>query len=472
MSMVKFMKSIPMALAAAALLAVVPVPEGAPTYSAASAQDEAPKKRQKTRKVQAIALTFQKKLEKIQEQLSPDPEKMSEEEQKATLTQRLNRAEELLDDAFNSRGVNEYAQSIVWQYRAQIAFERENTQGAIRAYEEVLKLANFIPEAQEHGIMYNLSQLYYSVDDLDKAIEYVKRWEAAVSAVDPALVGITQKVFIAQLYYNKEDYSTALQYIDTAIAEAQNVDTVEVKEMWYGLKLSAHYELADYPSVRDTLVVLLLQWPSPTYWIQLAGVHQELGEEEAFYSLLEAAYKQGFLNDKPAQIVNVAQIQMTRDAPIKCAWIMENALAEELVESDADNQRILGQCYLLASEYRKALGPLSIAADSESDGDLWFQIGQVQMQIDRYDDAAASFVRMQTAYEDDTENEEKNASRLLAGVMMHGQVLTELKRFDEAKRAFSKASRLAKTRRDRSSISSWRDYLNNEEAREKLLTGR
>ena len=470
MSMVKFIRSIPMALAAAAIVAVMPVPEGSPTYSAASAQEQAPKKRQKTRKVQAIPLAFQKKLEKIAEQLSP--EEMSEEEQAATLTQRLNRAEELLDDAFNGRGTNEYAKSIVWQYRAQVAFERENTPGAINAYEEVLKLANFIPEAQEHGIMYNLSQLYYSIEDYQSAIDYAKRWEAAVSAVDPALVGITQKVFIAQLYYTMENFAEAVRYIDRAIAEAQAVDTVEVKENWYGLKLSAHYEQGQYPEVRDVLITLIMNWPSPNYWIQLAGVHQELGEDEAFYSLMEAAYKQGFLDDKSSQIVNVAQIQMSRDAPIKCAWIMERALEETLIENDAENQRTLGQCYLMASEYRKALAPLSVAAEEDSDGDMWFQIGQVQMQVDRYGDAAESFVKMQTAYEDDTENAEKNASKLLSGVMMYGQVLTELKRFDEAKRAFSKANRLAKSARDRRAVKNWRDYLAAEEAREQLLTGR
>lgn len=471
MSMVKFIKSIPMALAAAAVLAVMPVPEGSPTYSAVSAQDQqAPKKRQKTRKVQAIPLSFQKKLEKIAEQLSP--EEMSEEEQAATLVQRLNRAEELLDDAFNSRGTNEYSQSIVWQYRAQVAFEREDTPGAIRAYEEVLKLADFIPEAQEHGIMYNLSQLYYSIEDYQTAIEYARRWEAEVSAVDPALVGITQKVFIAQLYYTVENYPEAIRYIDTAIREAELVDTIEVKENWYGLKLSAHYEQAQYPEVREVLITLIMNWPSPNYWIQLAGVHQELGEEEAFYSLMEAAYKQGFLDDKESQLINVAQIQMSRDAPIKCAWIMERAFAETLIENDADNQRTLGQCYLMASEYRKALAPLSVAAEENSDGDLWFQIGQVQMQVDRYADAAESFVKMQNAYEDDTENTTKNASKLLAGVMMYGQVLTELKRFEDAKRAFSKANRLAKNARDRRAVKNWRDYLAAEEAREQLLTGR
>ena len=469
MTMVQYFKSIPMALAAAALLAVMPVPQGTHLSASATAQD-APKKKQKTRKVQAIPLNFQKKLEKIQETLQP--EEMTEADLEATKGQRLSRAEELLDDALDSRGVNDYARSIVYQYKAQVAFERDDTPGAIRAFERVLDFKESIPVAQEHGIMFNLAQLYYQIENVDKAIDYALRWEKAVSAVDPALVGINQKVFISQLYYTNEDYPNSLAYIDIAIADAQLVDTVEVKENWYGLKLSAHYELGNFPAVRDTLVTLILNWPSPRYWLQLASVYQELNDDETFFSLMEAAYKQGFLDDRDAQIINVAQIQMSRDAPIKCAWIVERALNESLVEDNATNQRLLGQCFLAAAEYRKALGPLSKAATENSDGDLWLQIGQVQMQIDRYDDAEKSLNKMAIAFEDDTKNARKNASKLLAGVMMRGQALTELKRFKDAKDAFRKASRLAKTEKDRRQIASWRKYMNGEEAREKLLTGR
>lgn len=469
MIMVQYFKSLPMALAAVAVLAVMPVPEGSQLSATATAQ-EAPKKKQKTRKVESIPHSFQKKLEKIQLTLSP--EEMTDEELEATRSERLVKAEEMMTDALNGRGLNDYSRSIIWQYRAQVAYEREDMPAAINAFERVLDYKDSIPVAQEHGIMFNLAQLYYQVENVKKAIDYAIRWEKAVSAVDPALIGVTQKVFIAQLYYTNENYSDSLRYIDTAISDAQLVDTVEVKENWYGLKLSAHYELGDFPAVRDTLVTLILNWPTPRYWLQLASVYQELNDDETFYSLMEAAYKQGFLDDKDAQIINVAQIQMSRDAPIKCAWIVDRALKENLIENDADNQRLLGQCFLAAAEYRKALDPLSKAATQSSDGDLWLQIGQVQMQIDRYGDAEESFAKMATAFEDDTKNAKKNASKLLAGVMMRGQALTELKRFKDAKDAFRKASRLAKTEKDRRQVASWRKYMNGEEAREKLLTGR
>lgn len=453
MSMVKFIRSIPMALAAAAILAVAPAPEGSPLSAAAVAQ-EAPKKKQKTRKVPAMSLEVHKQVQKAQEamDLSDIPS-----------------AEEYLQKALNKRGINDYEKAVVWQMRAMIAYEKENTQDTIRAYEMILTFKESIPVALEHQIVYGLAQLYFSEENYERSLRYIQDWE---KAVDPTLVGVANLTFISQLHYQLTDFERSLEYIYRAIAQAETVDTIEVKENWYNLALSAHWELNQYPKVRDVLEILLIRWPNPTYWTQLAGIYQELGEEETSFSLTEAAYKQGFLDEKPQQLVNVAQIQLAREAPIKCAWIMQRALDNGLVENDADNQRTLGQCYLAASEYRKALAPLSIAAAEESDGDLWLQIGQVQMQVDRYEDAEQSFVKMQTAFEDDEENREKNASKLLAGVMMHGQVLTELKRFSEAKRAFSKAARLSKSASDRRAVANWRSYLNAEEAREQMLTGR
>lgn len=446
-------KSIPMALAAAVILAVMPIPEATSLVSVANAQDEEPKIKQKTRKVPAMSLEVHKKVQKAQEALDVDD---------------VATAKELLAKVLEGRKVNDYERAVVWQLNAMIAFDEQDTPATILAYEKILTFRESIPEAQEQSVIYGLAQLYFSQENYDKALQYVDEWE---SKVDPSLVGVSQLSFIATLYYQKGDFENVLPYIYKAIEQAESLDTVEVKENWYNLALSAHWELEQFSKVRDVLEVLLIRWPNPTYWTQLAGVYQTLEQEQTSYSLTEAAYKQGFLDEKPLQIVNVAQIQRARQAPIKCAWVIERALKEELIENNADNQRLLGECYLQSTEYRKALAPLSIAAREESDGNLWLQIGQVQMQLDKYDDAVTSFDNMTEAFSK-ADEKDSVAKKLLSGTMMKGQALTELKRFKEAKEAFRQASRLAKEPNDRRAVANWRNYLSAEEQREQLLTGR
>jgi tetratricopeptide (TPR) repeat protein len=452
MTMIKTIKSLPMAVAAAAILAAVPMPEGTPIFGEQAAHAQrAPSSEGKTRKVPAMSVDIHKKIQKAQEAMD---EKLYSE------------AKEILQETLESKRINDYERAVAWQLRAMIAYEEDDVNGTIRAYEQILRFADSIPEALEINVIYGLAQLYYSEEDYEKALEYVTQWE---NRSDPTLIGVNQLTFISNLHYVRNDFQKSLDYIYRAIEMAKTVDTVEIKESWYQLALSSHWELGEYGKVRDTLEILLLTWPKPQYWIQLAGIYQELGDEETSYSLTEAAYKQGFLDDKEAQLVNVAQIQLARSAPIKCSWILEKAFKEDRVEENAKNVKTLGQCYMMASEYEKALAPLSEAAAAENDGDLWFQVGQVQMQLGKYEDALKSFNNVVSSFKNtkDTKEQEK----ILTAVMQRGQAFTELKQFKEAYEAFKSAKRMAKDKKDRRTVTQWEKYLKAEEEREKMLKG-
>ncbi|MBV1900702.1 MAG: hypothetical protein KUG56_03410 [Kordiimonadaceae bacterium] len=332
MNLIKTIKSLPLTIATAAFVAAMPLPAATPLVGpdAAFAQQAAkPKNKQKTRKVPAMSLKFHKKVQKAQEAMDIED---------------LATAKIVLEDALLSRKINDYERATIWQFRAMVAFEEEDTAGTINAYEKILNYRESIPVALEMNITYGLAQLYFSDEKYDQALKYVQKWEAAI---DPTLISVSHMVFISQLHYTRSDFPQALTYIYRAINTAESLDTVEVKENWYGLALSAHWEQNQYTKVRDVLETMLITWPKPIYWIQLAGVYQELGEENTSFSITEAAYKQGFLDDKAAQLVQIAQIQIARDAPIKCAWILEKAMKEERVEVSAKNQLTLGQLSLI-----------------------------------------------------------------------------------------------------------------------------
>jgi len=450
MTLIKTIKSLPMAVAVAAVLATVPlagVPMGA---SAAYAQENKPAA--ETRKVPAMSLEVHKKVQKAQEAMDLED---------------LVTAEQFLEEAMLKRKINDYEKAVVWQMRAMIAYTKEDVNGTINAYEQILRYKDSIPVALEMNIIYGLAQLYFTEEKYDKALQYVQRWERQI---DPSLISVNHRVFIAQLHYTMQDFKKALNYIYAAIETAKTVDTVEVKENWYGLALSAHWELNQYTKVRDVLETMLVSWPKPLYWIQLAGVYQELGEEKTSYSITEAAYKQGFLDDKSAQLIQVAQIQIAREAPIKCAWILEKAFKEKRVEAEVKNLRTLGQCYMQANEYRKAIDPLTKAAAEEADGSLWLQIGQVHMQLDNMKGAVDAFDKTIEAFAKDKSKEA--ARKRFSAMMTRGQALTELKRFDDARNAFKAATKIARNKKDKKTIRQWQSYLKSEEAREEMLLGR
>ncbi len=461
MKLIKTYKSLPLAMVAAVALMVAPLPAGAP-FSAPTAEamqlkaKPKPKKKAETRKVPAMSISVHKKVQKAQEAIDEKD---------------LTKAKEILAATLQMKKINDYERAVVWQLTAMIAFEEDDTRGTIRAYEQILRYKDSIPEALELNITYGLAQLYFSIEDYDKSLKYVKIWEPRAGE----FVGVSQLSFISQLYYVRNDFPNSIDYIDRAIAMANSLDTIDVKENWYGIKLSAHWELNQFDKVRDTLETLLIKWPKPRYWIQLAGVYQELGDENAFFSLMEAAYKQGFLNDTPAQLVNVAQIQVSRDAPIKCAWILDKGFKDKRIEKTADNLRTLGQCYMQAGEFAKSIEPLKAAAKLKNEADLWFQVGQVQMAEDDLKGAIEAFDAALKAYKTTKvkgkAQKQKLKNKRFSTVMLKAQALIELKRFDDARKAFKVANKIAGKGKQKKQVRQWSDYLKIEEQREKTLLG-
>lgn len=446
MSIMKALKSLPVAIATAATIAVI-APVGTPIFGpdVAEAQEQ-PKKKKSTRKVPALSLDFHKKITKGQEAM--DVKNFAE-------------AKTIINDALGRKKVNNYEKAVAYQYLANIAFEEEQPREAIRYYEQILDVREQIPEQLEISLLFNLAQLWYVQEDFDKSLQYINEWEPRAE-----VISVNQLIFISQIYYTKSDYPKTIEYVERGISESEAAG-LEIKENWYQLILSSYWELGNFAKVRDTLELLLINWPKPSYWTQLAGVYGELGQEQTSFSVTEAAYKQGFLNDKPQQLVNHAQILLSRNAPIKAAWVLRDAFKDELVEQTADNQKTLGQAYLLAAEYQDAVGPLSAAAKEDADGSLWFQIGQVLSQLDRHADAAEAF---QNAINiDSTDSAADAKKRLLSATMLKGTSYTELKKFKEAKAEFAKARRIAKNAKERRSVKQWEDYLKIEEEREKIL---
>lgn len=417
--------------------------------AAYAAQDsEAPKKKRKSRKVQSMTLAVNKKITKVQEFI--------ELKQYAEAT-------EILDELRDGSKINDYERSIVWQFYASVAYEQDDYPGTIRAYEEVLKLRESIPEAMEIALMYNLSQLYNSQENYEKAISYYQQWESRSE-----VIGVKQIFYGSTLYYLSGDYRKSIQYAKKTIDEAAKVDTVEPEEQWYTLMLSAYWELNDFPNVSSVLETLIVNWPKPKYWRQLAGIYQELGKEEASFSITEAAYKQGFFDDDANMLVNVAQILIARDAPIKAAWVIEDAYGKQLVERTAKNDRTLASAYARSAEYAKAVGPMSSAAAGDDsldpDGMMWLQVASYYNQLDRLNEAVDAYEKaIKLLKQEKTKKSKRNISQ---AYMSRGTALIELKRFDAARKSFAEAKKLGAKA---STLKSWGKYLELEEAREKIL---
>ena len=404
----------------------------APVMAQESGESQA--SQQKTRKTPAMR-------EKVYTKLS--------EAQACSEADDMNCARRLLDQVREMKDLNSYEMAQMWNFYAFIYYSQDNYREALRAYENVLAQPD-LPPALEQGTMYTLAQLYFTSEQYQKALDMLDRWFGVAENPSPDAY-----ILKAQGYYQLERYregiAPTLQAIDIARSRNQ-----APKENWYLLLRVFHYELEDYPKVRDVLEILATSWPKKDYFTQLAAIYGELDEESKQLHAYEAAHAAGWL-ERGSELVQLAQLFLQAEVPYKAAKVMETGLDEGTIDGSASNWRLLSQAWTLAQEDEKAIPALQKAAQLSNDGILDVRLAQSYLNLDRYEpcvESARKGLRKGNLRRTDSAN------------VVLGMCLYELKRYNEAKTAFRAA---AQDRRSAKTAGQWMQFIDKEVERERQL---
>ena len=358
-------------------------------------------------------------------------------------------AVELLERVRNMRGLNSYEVAQMWNFYAFIYFAQDDYDGAIRSYEMVLEQAD-LPLGMDTTTRFTLTQLYFQQERYQESLDMLARWFEI--AVDP---GPDPYILRAQLYYSMQQYQEGIEPVLTALelAEARGE---ELEENWYRLLNVFYYELEDYPNVIQVLRTIVETWPKEEYFIQLSAMYGSEENLEAQIALYELAYEAGWLEQSNEQ-VQMAQLLLGADAPVKAAKILEAGLASGAIESTEPNWRTLAQAWQLSQEDQKAIEPLRRAAALVEDGELNVRLAQSHQNLAQWDEcveAAREALQKGDLRRDDQAN------------MILGACLFELKEYNPARVAFQLA---AEDDRSSSAAASWITYVDSEQSRDEQL---
>ncbi len=422
-------------------------------YASAMQDDDKKKPTGKSKRIKVLTPKTAKKISKVAEYYE--------------LKDLAGAMSELMDlkSEYDRGKMNGYDSAIMWQYIGIIRYEQDNLDGTIEAYEKFLSHKDDVHDGLVLQMQYGLGQLYFSrgmekegaaqKKDLQKSLSLLTQWEK-----DAEVISVGQYYFLSQIYYVLEDFKKVLHYIDIVIKEAA-LANLEPKESWYKSRLSAYYELQDFPNMKKTLIELIVSWPSPTYWWQLSSTYNELNDEPSFFAVTEVIYQSGYF-EKPNHYTMLAQIFMAQEVPIKAAWILEFALKKKILSEDKESLKLLGQAYLMSQEYKKAISPLSRVAALEKDYQLWMQVGQVQQSLDNLKGAAEAFDKSLAII---PAKEKKDEISLY---ILMGNVLTEMRQYSDARKAFDTAKNLS-PKEDKKKLDRWIKYWDGEKKRWELM---
>lgn len=352
----------------------------------------------------------------------------------------------------NQGRLNSYEMAQLWNFYAFIYLGQDDYPAAIEAYENMLRVepVEDLPLGMEMTTRYNLVQLYFAQDRYDDSLNMLDTW----FNLEPN-PGPDPYVLQAQLYYQLEDYNQGIVSIETALSIATEQGR-DMQENWYRLLNVFHFELNNIPGVIDALNVLVNNWPKREYFVQLSAMYGQEGNEVNQLALYETAYEAGWL-DRGTEQVQLAQLLLSADIPVKSARIMEVGLEDGTIESNMMNWRVLAQSWQLAQEDLKAIPAMIEAADLSEDGEIDIRLAQSYQNLARYDECVDA---AETSIEKGDLRREDQAHMIL------GACLFELKEYSRARTAFQVA---IEDERSENGARSWIDYVNMEEDRENQL---
>jgi tetratricopeptide (TPR) repeat protein len=185
-----------------------------------------------------------------------------------------------------------------------------------------------------------------------------------------------------------EKYPNAVTQIEKGIQIAQERN-MEVKEQWWALLNFLYYEQENWPKVLEILEILVRDFPKREYWIRLAGIHGQQGNEKEQVWAMQAAYTSGFL-DQERDLMNFAGLLMQEQVPYRAAMVLEGGFKDEKIERTAKNLQGLGQAWQLAQEADKAIPVFEEAGRKSDNGKIYERLAQLYLDVDKFDECVAA----------------------------------------------------------------------------------
>ena len=445
---------------------------------------QAAQEKKKTRKVPAMREKTYKKLAEAQLMVDPDSIPREEGEPAPVPKGTPQDAVLMLLDLMGSKGLNSYEKAQIWNTLAFAYYTLDDMPKTVNAYEQILK-QGVISEALELGSLRALFQLYYADEKYLKAIKYIDRFQALQALPDPQIT-----FFKATAYYQLENFRESLKQaiLVEELAVARRAARLEssmeaisngkmsdeklpeaklalqklqakqaVKENWWYLQVVLYNELEDVDSVIRVLETLIVNYPKKQYWMHLAGMYSEKGQDDASLSAYYAAYIQDFLV-RESEIVMMAQRLLGADNPYEASLVLEKGLKSKAIEENEKNLRLLATAYTLSQETNSAIDAWRDATKYAEDGDLHFRLAQALSAQDRHKEAVKAY----------SDAQKKGDLKKPGDVAFwKGISQMQLERWDSATKSFRNASKLDKKKSKQSR--QYIRYISGEKRRQEEL---
>jgi tetratricopeptide (TPR) repeat protein len=347
-------------------------------------------------------------------------------------------------------GLNSYKRAMLWNFYAFMYYGNDDIASAIEHFELVIK-EEAIPDSLYLSTIYSLAQLSMQQQNYPQALAYLQQWqENNTKALTAA-----QHIMFAQIYYQDKQFDKVIKKVDQAIVLAEQKASA-IKENWLILQRASYYELKQPLQVVKVMEQLVRLYDKPEYWLQLAGMYGEVGEEDKQLAVMEASWQAGHIK-KESEVMTLAQLYRFHQVPFKAAILLEQAIDNGTVVASEKSFEALAQAYVAAKEDEKALPILTKASEIADSGKFDVQLAQAYLNLERWQEAITAA------------NNALTRGKITRVGDMHlviGMAQFNLQAFDDALIAFTQAQKIPKSAK---TAKQWFHYVEREQGQRARL---
>lgn len=390
-----------------------------------------------------------KTLNEIQDQLG--------EKEYDLVETRLTKLEEDLKPSFGL--------ALVYQLHGQLWLLQEKPEKGLEFFNKALKLEVLAP-AQEIGIATTAAQILLSLDRADEAYNELeprlkrilaqekednakprkgRRYKNSEDDEEKQIRYIQSHSFVtaATACQMKKRYDKSIPWLKQAVNRSESP-----KENWLLMLMVALYQEKQYAASIEVLDDLIRINPTKEdYWQQQASLYQMLEQPGNALRTLELGYAGGYI-EKPSTIMQLVQLLINTGIPERAGRILQTHLADESLELNDRNWKILASAWQQSREHGKAALALLEASEFMDEGSLVYRAAQLQVQNGEFQSSIENAKR--AIKKGLNEKDRANALMLIASSAY------ELNEYAMSRRYFQQALQYANTA---SSAKNWLDYL-------------
>lgn len=358
---------------------------------------------------------------------------------------------EVLDEVKKKiNSLNSYEKAMLWNFYGFMHYAQEDVPNAIKSFENVVA-QEAIPETLRVATLYSLAQLAMQSQDYAKSLEFLNQWQ---TANNKPLVA-NQHILFAQVYYQNKQFGESIEHINNAVDMAEAKNELP-KEHWLILQRAAYYELKQPENVTKVIEKLVKLYEKPQYWIQLAGMYGEIGQEKKQLGAMETAWQAGYIT-KPGDIVMLAQLYLYQQLPYKAAKVLDDAIAMGTVVPEEKHYLLISQAYIQAREDEKAIPVLKKASEIAEHGKFDAQLAQTYLNTEKWQ-AAVDYANKAIA-----RGKLDNEGNML---LVLGMAHFNLQQFDKSLTAFEQAQGIKSAEK---MAKQWHRYVKKEQGYQEKL---